>query len=1240
MPFLALILISLSWVHAEKNLDVAEIRKALGTLHSKQLNFPDLPSHHPDQPIVRALQALEAEAQGDDRRIIERLESLLLQTHFKGRIQQQGANKKFVVGSFDIWRDVIYLLLGRAYYHQQDYSRALHFYNGVSNHTRLSEIARLEKGWALLKTENWAEAEKNFALKASGQFADEWELQRSYLLMKKDTPQQAIAILNKPNWLKAKGWMQVTRWKILAQSHFTIYLAQGLSQPFPQKKRDLDRVIEFVEQVPLAERDSKFSFLAGEIYWNLASLLRIEDPVRLRNETMVALNKADQWLSPWYNKSLQQRLPLMSEEAFFFSAVVLWEQERHEQAIQRLLNLPQLFPQGEYREDAYQLIGDFYFEEKKNYQLAIRAYAELVKVGRPEKATYGLYKAAWAFYNINEVSKAIDHMRRLVNYHRQNKPKLSKSGEPVEAGQSLEVEAIRDLILFLAEKRNYSKALEELKSLNYTDVEWIEIKEKLSHAYNQIGRYGEAITGWRDLLSKEKTQAKMIWLVELAQSLLSLGERSKIAPAINEFLPALLTAKNIQSPEFKEFESKISNVILIVHREGRRTDDRSILEATDNLYDAYYNHLAPHTQGGAIWYHGAQRKEALKRPWDAIKWYKRDALNAKSESRMDSAHSVLRLLKNLLDEESLKSKPDPQLYARVRDEAHWYIQNFRAGKEGMIADLLYLEAANRSDKIYDGHKYFYSLVEKEGASDHVKTLFAHENARLYKTQSWTTLHDFTDGFVRRLPSSVRQSEFSSKLLLIQQEAAFQRAFELESQSKKDQKPGVEHRVWYKKAIDLKADQNVVLKSWHNMLVSYSLPTELKEFNKQVQTFLPFYETESKNANSDQELWENIWLKVAEAAKMEGLGLSRADALARAADHMSDANNQKAARFDALVLYGAYYNLPRFREELKKYGDVTQTDATRLTVARYWYWNREYDAAYDLLKPILKTKAENPAIWIMALDLAQAPEDRFKSIHELKEFLKKSYPQLHEQPVLIPVWATVFPIEKKWETLLADRKPAALAGDLKGRLDSVGQVLDRLNHERKVMKEYLQNPVVQLKVEAVCQFTSLTERAHRDLKDLTKSPLSVPQWPMFVERVKEKLSEFEQALVQEQKSCNESKNQTRYLASLNGNSPCPRNLCVERSVISRVRESAFKDPKPTLTFEMRLEKVLDLIQQRAFATAEYWAENADTTEERSLLLGMVRIANKDAWNGVALVENSPQSRRPAWLNSWLASQKGK
>ena len=60
-----------------------------------------------------------------------------------------------------------------------------------------------------------------------------------------------------------------------------------------------------------------------------------------------------------------------------------------------------LFPLGRYREDVYQLLGDYYFENRQ-FKNAINNYRKLVKIGGNEKAFYGMYKAAWAFYNINE----------------------------------------------------------------------------------------------------------------------------------------------------------------------------------------------------------------------------------------------------------------------------------------------------------------------------------------------------------------------------------------------------------------------------------------------------------------------------------------------------------------------------------------------------------------------------------------------------------------------------------------------------------------------------------------------------------------------------------------------------------------------------------------------------------------------------------------------------------------------
>src|SRR5690606_26883675 len=123
------------------------------------------------------------------------------------------------------------------------------------------------------------------------------------------------------------------------------------------------------------------------------------------------------WLKPWVERSVERNRSYLSQDSWFLSAAVLWEQERRAEAVPRLIAITKFFPQSEYREDVYQLLGDHYFEIG-SFKQALPHYGRLAEVGSVDKAAYGVYKASWAFYNLGEKWKALRHLERLIlNYH-------------------------------------------------------------------------------------------------------------------------------------------------------------------------------------------------------------------------------------------------------------------------------------------------------------------------------------------------------------------------------------------------------------------------------------------------------------------------------------------------------------------------------------------------------------------------------------------------------------------------------------------------------------------------------------------------------------------------------------------------------------------------------------------------------------------------------------------------------
>src|SRR5436190_1855232 len=110
MRFAHVLLIALSAVHA------ASAAESLSPVQSD----------HPDYPEQAVRKALGFDANHDSKSVITTLEDLQQHTQFKGVVKKT-ASEQYVQGTLGVYdssRELMYLLLGRAYYERGDFQEA------------------------------------------------------------------------------------------------------------------------------------------------------------------------------------------------------------------------------------------------------------------------------------------------------------------------------------------------------------------------------------------------------------------------------------------------------------------------------------------------------------------------------------------------------------------------------------------------------------------------------------------------------------------------------------------------------------------------------------------------------------------------------------------------------------------------------------------------------------------------------------------------------------------------------------------------------------------------------------------------------------------------------------------------------------------------------------------------------------------------------------------------------------
>ncbi len=1220
---------------AQSALDISRIKTLL--LNPKQSQtIPDLQKKHPDYPITVILQAHRAEQNNNAEDVLKLIEPLREQVFYFGIEKSISESKrKLEVGTlagFRPWREFAYILLGRAYYKLGWYRQAIEAFSGIPDNSPLYSFAYTDLVWSHLAANEIDLAEKTLSEFRENLHKDniikiEIKLQRALLYIRQNKFQESIKItapiINmKSNPLHPRE--QVLAFKIFAEAGFRFWLENSNKWGFKESIKNLTKVIDASKSIKKTYCDSECVFFIAEAHWNLASLYRIEDPVKYENTWKSSLKTANDWLTPLVGASLKTMRATVKEDAFFLSIAVLWEQGKQTQALPRIHAFSKLYPQGRYREDIYQLVADYYFE-KGQFTKAIENYRELVKIAEYDKAAYGVYKAAWAFYNIQKQWEALRHMERIVLHY--------KPSDSNERQTSINKEARRDMLLFMAELLNSEKALEELKIFNYEGREKIEAWEQLAFTYKKIGKFDYSCDVFEKLLKDNNQNLRAYdWLGELSDNHLRSGQRRKISQAVETYFPNLPTEKTHSTDEITKakniFLSRLANINLTIHKEGRKTDDPEIWLAVDDTYRVF-NKYFPESKIAKVWYHGAQRLEQRGMLWDAVVWYKRAAEIHGFENSQDAAISVLSIIKSQTAALSLKKNYDVAEYKKITDSSFWFIKTFPNTPQRHLADHVYLESLqkigqmdttiNYLKELFSGGKNLKENIEK----------FQNVKARFYHTKNWQEIFKLSQAIIPSVPDGKDKNvkDFINELMLSSQESAFQAAFK----SKDDKKL---LREWYLNAIKTSYKKDITLKSWYNLLLSYALPEEIDNLLGIYKDYTIDDFKDYKPHTEEAGLMAGIELQIAKAYNYKFDDVKRADKIISSLRFREKSQENETERWIAAITYANYYESEKFLDQihiLEKFKSQILNDINnQIYISYLLFWNQKLDTAWAKLKPILEKKEVPPDAYLLLRDLFYYSKNEDSSIfNAVSAWLKQRQEALIKTPPLISVWAHIlhpdFNIDEidDWKNLSKPNESYSdnPVEDLEARVDIVKKTFTQLDEKISNLDSLLKSRAPQIQAQTSCLLPVYRQNAVISLKNLKEPAINeLKQWGEFEKKLDSRILEFETSLKKEVGFCKKQLDVAVYLLELDPNSACIWDKCLKDSTpsISDLIDIKSKIENQNINLA---DKVYKYLEVGAYPLAEMNARSAENIEERYFLFGLIRLAHNDTWNASSLFKEA-------------------
>lgn len=196
---------------------------------------------------------------------------------------------------------------------------------------------------------------------------------------------------------------------------------------------------------------------------------------------------------------IQRRFPRFEQmDVVLFNNAFARQQIGEESASEKLYwQVIQKFPDSYLVPDCYLSIGEMNFTRGK-FQVALDHFNAIKKFPQSRVYPYGLYKAAWAYYNLRKTEEGLQHLEMVVAF-----------GREVEKNQwdqklDLRKEALADMTIFFGDVYPAKEAFKYFQS-QASPSELPQVLIRMAKLYERHSRYNEKSQVLQDLIAKLPT---------------------------------------------------------------------------------------------------------------------------------------------------------------------------------------------------------------------------------------------------------------------------------------------------------------------------------------------------------------------------------------------------------------------------------------------------------------------------------------------------------------------------------------------------------------------------------------------------------------------------------------------------------------------------------------------------------------------------------------------------------------
>lgn len=452
----------------------------------------------------------------------------------------------------------------------------------------------------------------------------------------------------------------------------------------------------YVEKSKMALFRAQADFDRRSAEWESGG--RKGNPPKMRTDVGQDWNKKAIQLYEWFLADFPKDPKV--DQALFFLGYNYTELGQVKKGMSLYERLTKEFPNSPYISESHFAIGEFHFENRE-WKKAESSYRKVLDQRSARLYGFALYKIAWTFYRQGRVDAAIKTMEQVVA-HSRRQVEISKSQGLKSINRiRLASEALKDIIPFYAEGRDFRNAKEYFLNLG-GEKALFTLLEKLAYTYSDTGKQDAARFVFKQLLEMNPTAPKAYdYQYQIVINYQSRGSRDVFRQELFEWVrnygPESDWARansgdsELLRRAMEQRESTLRNYVLLQHQTAQNTRNAGPRKLAREGYDLYLKTFPKNPKTAEMYFFYGELLYDMGQYEDAAAQYNWVAENSSAEQKyfeQSNLNTVLAYERTLPSEAEIRKRLgeslEPLEYGpnerRFQEAATRYIQRFPKGE--------------------------------------------------------------------------------------------------------------------------------------------------------------------------------------------------------------------------------------------------------------------------------------------------------------------------------------------------------------------------------------------------------------------------------------------------------------------------------------------------------------------------------------------------------------------------------